>query len=283
MAPAALARRGIARGTVTTTDKTLPKDCARPAHGPHDLPTLDLAHDVLLLDVDGTLVDIAPTPETVHVPAALRQALARLEEKSGGGVALISGRPLASLDDLFAPLKLPAAGCHGAEIRPRVGADEAEFDAVRLPDSVRTVFSGLGAQIAGLRIEDKGFTLAFHYRSIKDRERDVIAAVEAGMARLPPGYEMLRGKAIVEIKPTGFNKGTALHELMKHAPFKGRRPIFHGDDVTDEDVFQALPTYGGIGISVGRHIDGAEYCVESPRDIRRWLLHLAGMDMEQEP
>ena len=283
MVPAALPRGGRARGTVTTSKDKSPEDCAHPAHGPHDLPALDLARDALLLDVDGTLIDIAPTPETVHVPAALCEALRRLEEKSGGGVALISGRPLASLDALFAPLKLPAAGCHGAEIRPRVGADPAEFDAIRLPDGVRAVFSGLGERIAGLRVEDKGYTLAFHYRSIKAREAEVIAAVEAGMARLPPGYEMLRGKAIVEVKPAGFNKGTALHELMTHQPFVGRRPIFHGDDVTDEDVFKALPSYGGIGISVGRHIAGAAYCVESPRDIRRWLLHLADMDMEREP
>ena len=255
----------------------------RAAHGPHELPQIDLATDALLLDVDGTLIDIAPTPEAVHVPAMLCEALERLRDKSGGGIALISGRPLKSLDALFAPLQLPAAGSHGAEIRPRVGADGAEFDAACMPDAARAVFADMAGLIPGLRVEDKGFTLAFHYRSIADREAEVLEAVQARMAQLPPGYEMLRGKAIVEVKPKGFNKGTALHQLMKQPPFAGRRPIFHGDDITDEDVFVALPDYGGVGISVGRHIEGAEYCVESPRDIRRWLLHLAGMDTELEP
>jgi len=248
------------------------------AHGPHDLPEVDLAHDAILLDVDGTLLDIAPTPDEVHVPDALREALARLEEKSGGCVALISGRPLQSLDRLFAPLRLPAAGCHGAELRPRTGADEAEHDATRMPDSAKAAFADVAALVPGLRVEDKGFTLAFHYRSIQDREADVLNAVAAHMAELGPDYEMLRGKAIVEVKPRHFNKGTALRGLMSYAPFAGRRPIFHGDDVTDEDVFQALPEFGGVGISVGRRIAGAEYCVESPSDIRRWLAHLAGLD-----
>lgn len=283
MVPAAGTENGSVRQIVTTKDNTPPADCPKPAHGPHDLPEIDLAHDALLLDVDGTLIDIAPTPESVHVPDVLCEALRRLEDKSGGGVALISGRPLKSLDELFAPLKLPAAGCHGAEIRPRVGAGSAEYDAPRLPDAARAAFADMAGAIDGLRIEDKGFTLAFHYRSIIEREDEIIAAVKAHMKALPAGYELLHGKAIVEVKPEGFNKGTALRELMKHAPFAGRRPIFHGDDVTDEDVFVALPEFGGVGISVGRHIEGAEYCVESPRDIRRWLLHLAGMDMELQP
>ncbi len=283
MVPAATTEDVSVRQTVTTKNNTPPVNPPQLAHGPHDLPEIDLARDALLLDVDGTLIDIAPTPEAVHVPDMLREALRRLEDKSGGGVALISGRPLKSLDDLFAPLTLPAAGSHGAEIRPRVGEGGCEFDAPRLPDPVRAAFADMAGQIDGLRVEDKGYTLAFHYRSIIEREDEVVAAVSAHMKALPPGYELLRGKAIVEVKSQGFNKGTALRELMKHAPFAGRRPIFHGDDITDEDVFAALPDYGGVGISVGRHIEGADYCVESPRDIRRWLLHLAGMDMELEP
>lgn len=253
------------------------------AHGLPDLPDVDLRHDAILLDVDGTLVDIAPTPESVHVPQSLCRALGRLEELSGGCVALISGRPLASLDRLFSPLHLPAAGSHGAEIRALVGTDTVSAGIEPLPQNVRASFSGIETAFPGLRVEDKGYTIAFHYRSIPEREAEVITDVTARMRDVPSQFEILRGKAIVEIKHRGFNKGSALRELMKHAPFAGRRPIFHGDDVTDEDVFAALPEYGGIGVSVGRHIEGAKYFVESPRDIRRWLLHLAGMDLEQEP
>lgn len=246
------------------------------AHGPHDLPDVDLAQDAIFLDVDGTLLDIADAPEAVHVPETLREALARLMERSGGGVALISGRPIAALDRLFAPLQLPAAGCHGAQLRLPAGKDNRDGVAAPMPESMKQAFSGIARPIAGVQIEDKTYTLAIHYRGAMAREADVIAAVTARMKNAGPGYEMLRGKAVVEIKPVGFNKGTALVNLMGHAPFAGRRPVFFGDDVTDEDVFRALPEFGGVGISVGRRIHGAEYCVESPEDIRRWLRGLAG-------
>jgi trehalose 6-phosphate phosphatase len=250
-------------------------------HGHGSLPEIDLARDALLLDVDGTLIDIAPTPDAVHVPERLSHTLARLEELSGGGVALISGRTLASLDALFSPLSLPAAGSHGAEIRPQTGG--REFYGPRLPDFVRESFAGLDEKIAGLRVEDKGYTLAFHYRSIREREDEILAAMHARMETLSPDFELLHGKAIVEVKPKGFNKGTALHALMKQAPFAGRRPVFHGDDVTDEDVFAALHQYGGVGIAVGRHFEGAQFQVDTPSDIRRWLQDLAGIVDETGP
>lgn len=246
---------------------------ATSAHGPHDLPDVRLARDAILLDVDGTLLDIAPTPDQVCVPDSLRAALVRLEQKSGGAVALISGRTLENLDQLFAPLRLPAAGSHGAELRPR--AEARPFEAPHLPPTVRAAFADVTTHIPGLRVEDKGFTLAFHYRNMLEREAEVVEAVTQRMDKVPDNFEMLRGKAIIEIKPKTFNKGTALRGLMAHPPFAGRRPIFHGDDVTDEDVFAALPEFGGIGVSVGRHIEGAQYCVATPHDIRTWLLHLA--------
>lgn len=247
------------------------------AHGPHDLPDVDPAQDAILLDVDGTLLDIAQEPEAVHVPETLRETLAHLMERSCGGVALISGRPIATLDRLFAPLKLPAAGCHGAQLRFLTGKAIRDNIAPPMPKSVKQVFAEIARPIPGVQIEDKTYTLAIHYRGAMAREADVIAAVAARMKNAGPGYEMLRGKAVVEIKPVGFNKGTALVNLMGHAPFAGRRPVFFGDDVTDEDVFRTLPEFGGVGISVGCRIPGAEYCVESPEDIRRWLRGLAGL------
>jgi trehalose 6-phosphate phosphatase len=256
-------------------------DCADPAQEFGNLPDLNLTRDAILLDVDGTLVDIAPRPDLVQVPRSLCATLARLEDMSGGAVALISGRPLKSLDALFGGLCLPASGSHGAEIRPR--ADGPVIAAPRLPDGMQELFAALGRDFPGLLVEDKGYTLAFHYREIEDREPQILAAVDARMSEVPPEYELLRGKAIVEVKPRGFDKGRALRQLMACPPFSGRRPVFPGDDITDEDVFAALPAYGGIGISVGRRMRGAKYCVQSPRDIRGWLARLAGMAPGSEP
>lgn len=245
---------------------------------PYELPDADPVRDAILLDVDGTLIDIAATPDAVHVPDTLCATLAQIMKKSSGAVALISGRTLAELDRLFAPLILPAAGCHGAELRPSPVKGEANSKAPLLPEAIKRIFADIGALIPGVQIEDKRYTLAIHYRGAAVSESDMIAAVAARMQDAGSRYKMLRGKAVVEIKPSGFDKGTALCGLMHHAPFAGRRPIFFGDDVTDEDVFAALPEFGGVGISVGCRIAGADYCAESPQDIRDWLARLAGTE-----
>jgi trehalose 6-phosphate phosphatase len=240
-------------------------------------PAIDLNRDALLFDVDGTLIDIAPTPEEVEVPAKLRLALHLLWDHSGGATALVSGRTLASLDSLFAPLRLPASGTHGAQLRAQSGSDKLAFEAPPLPASLRAGLDHLGEQFQAVRIEDKHYSLAFHYRGHEALETALIKELEDRMQALPPGFELLKGKAIVEIRTHGVNKGEAVRRLLHHAPFRGRRPVFFGDDHTDEDCLAVLPEFAGIGVAVGRDLKGADYRVATPEEVRHWLAQLTGL------
>jgi len=236
---------------------------------------LDLRQIALLLDVDGTLVDIAPTPHEVHVSEDLCRSLARLSELTDGALALVSGRPIADLDKLFAPLKLAAIGGHGAEMRLPDGKRVSSV--TPLPPALRRRLGEVAAPGSGTLIEDKTYSVALHYRKAPQQEarlREHIAAVRAEF----PGeaLEVLPGKAMFEIKRPGVDKGAAVRALMTHAPFAGRRPVFIGDDVTDESVFAILSALGGVGFSVHRHFEGLAGIFDSPEDVRCALRELAG-------
>lgn len=230
--------------------------------------TPDLDKIALLLDVDGTILDIAPTPRDVHVSASLRETLTRLAEQTGGAVAMVSGRLLSDLDALFAPLKLPGIGGHGAEIRFSAQARPQTRNTPSFDAAFKRRFDAIAAD--GILFEDKGHSLALHYRLAPDKELMVHTAVAAICSGLD-SIEVLPGKAVVEIKPVGFNKGIAVRELMKHPPFAGRRPVFIGDDRTDEAAFAVLPEFDGVGISVGHMAPGAIGCFDAPQDVRLWL------------
>jgi trehalose 6-phosphate phosphatase len=235
---------------------------------------LDVRQIALLLDVDGTLIDIAPTPQEVHVSDDLCRSLARLCELTGGALALVSGRPIADLDQLFAPLKLAAVGGHGAEMRLPDG--ERVSTVTPLPPALRRRLGEIAAPGSGLLIEDKTYSVALHYRQAPQQEarlRQHIAAVRAEFPGEP--LEVLLGKALFEIKRPGIDKGAAVRALMTQAPFAGRRPVFIGDDVTDESVFAILPALGGVGFSVHRRFDGLAGIFESPAEVRRALRELA--------
>lgn len=235
---------------------------------------LDPGAIALLLDVDGTLVDIAPTPQAVHVSDELCRSLAHLTERCGGALALVSGRPIDDLDRLFSPLKLAAIGGHGAEMR--LAGGERVSTVAPLPPALRRRLSDIATPGSGLLVEDKGYSLALHYRQAPHQEARLsahIAAVRADFA--DEALEVLPGKALFEIKRPGIDKGAAVRALMTHTPFAGRRPVFIGDDVTDESVFAILPALGGIGFSVHRHFVGLAGIFESPEDVRRALRELA--------
>jgi trehalose 6-phosphate phosphatase len=238
---------------------------------------LDLKTIALLLDVDGTLVDIAPRPNEVHVSAELIDSLQRLLTMTGGALALVSGRPLSDLDRLFAPLQLPAIGGHGAEVRKAPGEDVS-----RIPDFPQELRQRLIAAVtpgSGLEYEDKGYSVALHYRNAPheaERLRRHIAAVRAAFA--DENTQLLLGKAMFEVKRPGINKGAAVRKLVTQQPFAGRTPVFLGDDVTDESVFELLPQLRGIGFSVGRHFEGVAGIFDSPAEVRRALRQLAGQN-----
>jgi trehalose 6-phosphate phosphatase len=238
--------------------------------------SLDPRSVALLFDVDGTLVEIGPSPFEVHVPEDLLDTLRRLSELTGGALALVSGRPIADLDYLFAPLKLPAIGGHGAELRLR--SDEVWSKPRRLSAQFRLLLAEAAKFDPGIVIEDKGYSFALHYRNsphCAERLRKHVAACRAAFAAEPT--ELLLGKAMFEVKLPGINKGDAVRGLMTHAPFAGRIPVFVGDDITDEAVFKVMPALGGKSFSVTRHFPGLCGIFESPRQVVRALQQLAGL------
>jgi trehalose 6-phosphate phosphatase len=240
---------------------------------------VDLLEAAILLDVDGTLLDIAPTPRAARASADLRRTLAKLWANSRGALALISGRPLEELDRIFAPLRLPAIGGHGAELRTAVDGDSQRRFADQLDPALRRRLMALADGLPGVVLEDKDYAVALHYR-LAPEHHALLRREVAGLRARWPTIEILEGKAVIEVKPRGFDKGTALRELMAHAPFAGRRPIFIGDDVTDEAAFAVLPEFGGLGISVGRDFPGTIANFASPGDVRAWLDRIAHQERE---
>ena len=235
---------------------------------------LDVKAIALLLDVDGTLIDIGPSPNEVHVADDLRDSLARLSRLTGGALALVSGRPIADLDALFAPLKLPAVGGHGAEMR--VHAGDAVTSAAPLPPDLRRHLAEAATPGSGIIVEDKGYSLALHYRKAPQYEDRLRSHIAAGRAAFPTeATEVLPGKAMLEVKRPNVSKGDGVRDLMSYPPFAGRMPVFIGDDVTDELVFAALPGLGGKGFSVSRNFAGLAGIFDTPLNVRRALQRLA--------
>ncbi len=255
-------------------DKTQPKIGRDTLPAPAGIsPNLD--EYALLLDIDGTLLELAPTPRDVVVPPRLADTLQSLHEKTSGALALVSGRSLTDIDVIFAPLQFPAVGGHGAEMRL---SRESEAVAARAPpmdNNLKKRFAAIAALSPGILLEDKGYSIALHYRLAPQFERTIYEAVSAIRADLPnASFEVLPGKSVCEIKPLGISKATGVRELMTHAPFEGRLPLFIGDDITDESVFEIMPSYNGISFSVGRRAHGVNGHFNAPKDVRAWLLHL---------
>jgi trehalose 6-phosphate phosphatase len=236
--------------------------------------SLDPKSLALLLDVDGTLIDIGPSPIEVHVSDELMQSLERLFELTGGALALVSGRPIADLDRLFSPLKLPAIGGHGAEMRVHDG--EVIHSVKPLPQDMRRQLADAATLGSGIVVEDKGYSLALHYRNVPQHEDRLRSHIAAGRAAFPgEATKVLPGKAMFEVMRPSVNKGDGVRALMTHPPFAGRVPVFIGDDVTDESVFAMLSTLGGKGFSVSRQFAGLTGIFESPTQVRRALQRLA--------
>ncbi|MGH6725622.1 MAG: trehalose-phosphatase [Pseudolabrys sp.] len=235
---------------------------------------LDAESIALLLDVDGTLIDIGPTPHEVHVSDDLKKTLTRLSRLTDGALALVSGRQIADLDRMFAPLKLAAIGGHGAEMRVR-GAEIINA-AAPLPHDLRRHLADAATPGSGIVVEDKVYSLALHYRQAPQHEDRLRAHIAAGRAAFPgEATELLSGKAILELKRPNVSKGDGVRELMRHPPFVGRVPVFIGDDVTDESVFAMLPELGGKGFSVRRHFTPLAGMFDSPMQVRAALQRLA--------
>jgi trehalose 6-phosphate phosphatase len=226
----------------------------------------------LFLDVDGTLLDIAPSPDAVIVPVYLRGLLRDLEHLLGGAVALVSGRTIADLDRIFAPLTLASAGQHGAELRFSDGAD-ARLSLPPLGERLLSNILAFAAERPGIVVESKGQTVAVHYRLAPDRAAELDGFLDVQAVEQKDAIDILHGKWVFEVKPRGISKGTAIGRFMRHAPFAGRRPVFIGDDTTDEDGFAAVRDLHGHAIRVGLHGESlAGSRIETPEDTRAWLM-----------
>ncbi|WP_374656386.1 trehalose-phosphatase [Dongia sp.] len=238
----------------------------------HKLPpqpeNLDFSAWALFLDLDGTLLDIAASPESVLVPKHLIDTLARLRTGLGGALAILSGRPLRTIDRLLHPLLIAAGGEHGAVLRLADGAiAEAEVETV-VPAHWRQMIHQQAENWPGVLVEEKSHGLALHYRADPALGVAVTALLEQ-LVESDPTFEILPALLARELRHRSINKGEALRRLMATAPFERRRPLFIGDDVTDEDAIAAADRLGGLGLRV------ADCFAGEPARVRTWLGELA--------
>ena len=256
----------------TSTDPGRPSD-----------PDLRPSDWALFLDFDGTLVEIADRPDAVVVDPTLVGILRALRERLDGALAVITGRPIAAIDAYLAPELFDAAGLHGAEHRLAGRFEEARPE----PDpALREAVAGLARQLSGepgLLIEDKGPSVAVHWRLAPHRADRAGEAVLQAAAALGGAYRLQWGKAVAEIVPAGANKGRVIERFLDAAPYRGRRPVFAGDDLTDEHGFAAVNARDGVSLRVGEGPTEAQAVLPSPAALRLWLSRWAQGDLVFPP
>ncbi|MBP2237522.1 trehalose 6-phosphate phosphatase [Sinorhizobium kostiense] len=234
------------------------------------------SRSALYLDIDGTLLDIAPTPEAIVVPPGLADQLAALAAKLDGAVALVTGRSIARVDALFEPHRFPVAGLHGAEMRlPDGGLVEPALSSAFL--AAKEELRARSKDLEGVIFEDKGAAVALHFRLASHHEAVVGALMQQAAASTGEHWALQHGKMVVELKPARSGKGEALERLMGTAPFRGRYPIAVGDDLTDEEMFAVAAAAGGAAIRVGDAAapTAAHAWIGSPNELRRLLASIA--------
>lgn len=230
----------------------------------------DPRHHAFFFDFDGTLADIAEHPEDVEITSETRQALERLVDASGGAVAIITGRDIASIDRFLEPLKLPIAGVHGLTRRDANGElHSPEFDKAALK-TIETELQSLAEKETGLYLERKHGALALHYRQRPELETPCIETMERAVGDTG-SIKLRRGKMVIEAIGFQTDKGAAIDSFMQEEPFRGRTPLFAGDDLTDEDGFALVNSRGGISIKVGPGETKARYHTETRETLLFWL------------
>jgi trehalose 6-phosphate phosphatase len=239
-------------------------------------PRIDVARAAFFLDFDGTLVPFnAPDIHRPLVDDDLRSLLTELQAQTDGALAIISGRSIAMIDELFEPTRLAAAGEHGAEWRFAPGAESGRVSAPAALDVAQAACEAWVRQNPGTRFERKSLSMVMHFHG-KPELRDSAAA--AAMSACPPdsGIKMLHARGMVEIKPVEASKGYAVARFMAQPPYAGRKPVFLGDDVTDEDGFMAVNALGGISVKVGPGASHARFRLPDNDAVRDWLEHCIG-------
>jgi trehalose 6-phosphate phosphatase len=222
-------------------------------------------------DIDGTLVDIAPSPAEIVLERELQSLIRQLYDATGGALALISGRAISDVDSIFGDVSLPVAGQHGLERRGGTGKITRHNLASEKLDFARARIAQAIATHPALLLEDKGLSLALHYRSAPKLASYAHRTMRSVAAAMGDEYALQSGKRVVELKPSGKDKGDAVREFMLEAPFKGRTPVFVGDDVTDEHGFAVVNSLDGHSIKVGGGATAAQWRLPNVRAVRSWL------------
>ena len=244
-------------------------------------PPLLRADAALFLDFDGTLAAYAPHPDGVTIERDLPGLLARLRERLQGALAIVSGRSLEAIDALLGPPRFAGAGLHGLEWRLASGRTHRSGNPTGASRILAAVTERFGAD-PRLVIEDKGAGVALHWRRAPARAAECIAFMREIVASTD--MEILRGHAVVEARPRGVHKGAAIREFLRHGPFAGRKPVYVGDDRTDEDGFRAALVAGGHGVKVGPEATEARYRLASVGAVHDWLAaSLAALETGKQP
>jgi len=231
-------------------------------------PRLDWAY---FFDVDGTLADIEEIPEDVRIRSRVRATIDGLYDATGGAVALVSGRTVVDIDRLYPDSRMPLSGQHGVEWRNAKGLPVTPERDVRLLDHARAAIADAVARTPGLMLQDKGYSLALHYRQAPQLAAYAHHLMRTMQAKLGDDFAVLRGKRIVELKPALINKGTAVIQLMTMPAFAGRTPVFVGDDVTDEHGFAAVNELNGISVKIGAGPTVANWRLRDITELMTWL------------
>ena len=232
---------------------------------------LVLSKLALFLDVDGTLLDIEDHPEGVRATSSLVELLQRLSAGLDGALSLISGRPVADIDRIFAPARFAAAGAHGAELRLHPD-DPVSSTQTSLPAPILRQLRAFAGSDPGLLLEEKQSGVSLHYRRAPQLEGQCTTLVNRLLPDIERDFRMIAGKMVFEFTPIEHNKGAAIGEMMHRHPFAGRSPVFIGDDVTDEDGFRAVNMLAGITIRVGGNRGSeATYSLPDVAAVHRWL------------
>jgi trehalose 6-phosphate phosphatase len=232
-------------------------------------PLPDPQQAAYLLDMDGTLIDIAPTPDSVLVPPGLIPSLHALRGRCGNAVAVVTGRPIDQVDRLLGDAPFAVAGEHGSAVRhgPGLPVIIAELPSAPLAWVERA--EALAARHPGASVEPKRHGFVLHYRAVPDMAEVFQLAIRGMLAEQPRDFTLLASKMAWEVRPVGVDKGRAVAALMASSPFAGRVPVYIGDDVTDEDGIAEAERRGGIGLRVGTDF-------KDPDAVRAWLAGLGG-------
>jgi trehalose 6-phosphate phosphatase len=243
-------------------------------------PPLDPRRHALFLDFDGSIVDFAPTPDTIVLMSGTIPLLEDVSDRLGGALAVVTGRHIADVDRHLAPLLLPASGVHGREFRPRPGDERDDPVPAEIEHARRRLKAALAPDNL-IRLEDKGSALVLHFRAHPD-QRGRAEALAGDAARGLGTLHVMAGHAIFEILQRGITKGRALRRFMRRPPFAGRIPVFVGDDATDEDGMRAAAAGGGFGVKIGPEETVAAYRLPDTAAVHAWLSRLRGGSADRE-